>query len=136
MKNENSFFGLPYSMISMRGSSFPVRFWSNYLKESCWPVPSFTFCIQHCQAHKLGLFFARFQKTQGRLQKSSTRFLAKNSRLWRQLWISRKKLNSFRQKPPEFFQKFYEFSFILRNFPKIWAIYLEFFLNIEFSKIF
>ena len=34
MKNENGFFGFPYSIISMRGSSFPVRFWSNYLKES------------------------------------------------------------------------------------------------------
>ena len=38
----------------------------------------------------------------------------------------KKKLNIFRQKTPEFFQKFYEFSFILRNFPQIWAVYVEF----------
>ena len=66
-----------------------------------------------------GCFLPVFKKTQGRLQKNSSRFLAKNSRLWRQLWISRKKLNSFRQKPPEFFQKFYEVLFKLRYFPKI-----------------
>ena len=67
-----------------------------------------------------GLFFARFQKTQGRLQKNSSRFLAKNSRLWRQLWISRKKTQYFlKKKPTEFFQKFYEvlfFMWIFQNF--------------------
>ena len=51
-----------------------------------------------------GCFFARFQKTQGSLQKNSNQFLAKNSTLWRQLWISRKKLKKFWQKYPEFIQ--------------------------------
>ena len=38
----------------------------------------------------------------------------------------KKKTDIFRQKTPEFFQKLYEFSFILRNFPNNWAFFVEF----------
>ena len=50
---------------------------------------------KHFCLNKAGCFFARFQKTQGLLQKNSCQFLAKNSMLWRQLWLSRKKLKNF-----------------------------------------
>ena len=82
-----------------------------------------------------GWFFAPFKKTQGRLQKNSRRFLAKNSRVWRQLWISRKNsiffdkslqnsfkssknLNSFWRIFPKFEQFMWNFSTKQRNFPK------------------
>ena len=38
-----------------------------------------------------GLFFARFQKTQGHLQKNSSQLFAENSMSWRQLMMLRKK---------------------------------------------
>ena len=64
-----------------------------------------------------GLFFARFQKTQGRLQKNSSRFLAKNSRLWRQLWISRKN-STFSTKTSRIFSKLLWIFIHFKEFPR------------------
>ena len=62
-----------------------------------------------------GGFLLVLKKLKAAFKKTLAHFWKKNSRLWRQLQIPKNKLDIFRQKPPEFIQKFYENSFLLRN---------------------
>ena len=58
----------------------------------------FVFFLPSHFRFKSGLFFARFQKTQGHLQKNSSQLFAENSMPWRQLILLQKKTQGIFQK--------------------------------------
>ena len=73
-----------------------------------------------------GVFLPVFKKLKAAFKKTQADFWQKIQGYGGNFGYQEKNSIFFRLKPPKFFQKLYEFSLILRNFPKFRAIFVDF----------